>query len=151
MRTPRLAAAIALNKGIELPVGGTDIFLPSFLVDMETLFETYMRRTLSMRLKGFVVLNGNEFGGKPLFDNRKEPPANPDIIVRKIGEPVMIGEVKYKPRWTREDINQVFAYAVSYGVSNVLLLMPSEGSSETGLIMIGRLKGIKIYEYGFQL
>lgn len=150
-RALRLAAALILNEGIELPVGGTDIFLPSFLVDMETLFETYMRRTLSTRLTGFTVLNGNEFGGKPLFDDRKSPTANPDIVVRQRGEPVLLAEVKYKPRASREDINQIITYAISYGVSRVLLLMPSEILSESGLSTIGILKGITIYKYGFQL
>lgn len=150
-RALRLVAALISNEGIQLPVGGADIFLPSFLVDMETLFEDYMRGVLGVRLNEFTVLNGNELGGKPLFDDRARPSANPDIVIGEDGEPLLLVEVKYKFRWSREDLNQIITYAISYNLYSALLLLPSENPSESGLSTIGTLNGIRIFKYGFRI
>jgi len=126
-RATRLARLIVTGQGIELPVGGSDVVLPSFLVDMESVFEKYVRHVLRSRLVDAEVLEGNAEGEKPLFDDRTEPPANPDVIIQRgPGDCPLVAEVKYKTVESRDDINQVLAYAtVQHGNPGVNCMRPS--------------------------
>jgi 5-methylcytosine-specific restriction enzyme subunit McrC len=133
-----------------LPLGGTDIFLPSFLVDMETLFEEYVLRVLSQRLRQFRVAGAGE-SAKPLFDDMVAPEANPDVVIYSDGTAVAVGDVKYKPRYTREDLNQVISYALSYNVKVAVLFLPALTEQDAGRTEIGRIRGIQVYEYALWL
>jgi 5-methylcytosine-specific restriction enzyme subunit McrC len=146
VRAIRLANALIARKGVELPLGGSDIFLPSFLIDMESLFEEYILRVLHQHLSGFRVASARE-AAKPLFDNALIPAANPDVaIYNSQGAAVAVGDVKYKPRYSREDLNQVISYALSYGVDITVLFLPSLTADEAGLRKVGDIKGINVYE-----
>jgi 5-methylcytosine-specific restriction enzyme subunit McrC len=146
IRAMRLANALIARKGIELPLGGSDIFLPSFLIDMESLFEEYILRILRQHLFGFRVATAGE-ATKPLFDNTLIPAANPDVaIYNSQGAALAVGDVKYKPRYSREDLNQVISYALSYGVNVTVLFLPSLTADEGGLRKVGDIRGINVYE-----
>lgn len=147
----RLAKAIVTNQGIELQSVGQDITLPSFLVDMETVFEKYVRVVLKANIRTHFVMDGNTDGAKPLFDDRRTPPANPDIVIGKDSTLNLVAAVKYKLGHSREDLNQVIAYGLSYKVPNVLLVLPVERSADSGVTVLGSLKGITIYKCGIQL
>jgi 5-methylcytosine-specific restriction endonuclease McrBC regulatory subunit McrC len=142
----RLANALIARQGVELPLGGTDIFLPSFLVDMESLFEEYLIRVLQQHLSEFQVVSGCSVT-KRLFDDMETPTANPDAILLSQNKPIAVGDVKYKPRYSREDLNQVIAYALSYRVSIAVLFLPALTEAEAGLGKAGEISGISVYHY----
>lgn len=151
VRAVRLARIIVSGQGVELPAGGPDVALPSFLVNMETLFERYIRHVLAARLGGVQVLDGNAEGGKPLFDDRLAPSANPDIVLRRGEQYPLIGEVKYKSGETRDDINQVLGYALAYRTTVIVVILPAETAAMRGVSEIGVVQQIRIVRYRFDL
>ena len=150
IRALRLASALVARHGVELPLGGTDIFLPSFLIDMESLFEEYVIRVLVQHLPTHEVA-GAEEATKSLFDDIDAPMANPDIVIYRNGAALSVGDVKYKLRYTREDLNQVISYALSYDVGLAVLFLPALNEEDAGLTTIGRIKGIQVYQYALWL
>lgn len=151
---PLSIAAMALsNNSIALDTNGEDISMSTFLVNFETLFEKYTRRTLmSVKQNDFWILDGNKGGQKPLFEDRKNPPAQPDIVLKnKLTRKSLIAEVKYKEKPSRDDINQVIAYAVTYNTKHAILITQTNSNSKSGLNLIGTVNGIKISNYIFNL
>lgn len=147
-RSLRLATTLLMERGVELPGGSGDLSLPSFLVNMETLFESYARHVLRTRLSGFVALDGNNEGRKPLFDDRRSPNATPDIVIRnEAGAAVLIGEVKYKADENRDDLNQVLGYALAYRVDIVVLILPADNNHPDGLATVGQIANVTVYRY----
>src|SRR5262249_45193165 len=126
-RALRLARLIVSGEGVELPIGGSDVALPSFLVNMESVFEEYVRHVAQRQFMDLEVLNGNDEGAKPLFDDRRSPPANPDVVVRQLtGDHALVLEAKYKTAENRDDINQVLGYALSYRLPRIVIVLPAE-------------------------
>ncbi len=152
VRALRLARLIVSGDGIELPASGSDVSLPSFLVNMESLFEGYVRHIIWKRLPDLEVLDGNREGAKPLFDDRRIPPANPDVVVRRgEDECVVVFEAKYKVAENRDDVNQVLAYALSYRIPQIVLVLPAESEADRGLTVVGEVQGIRILRYRLNL
>jgi len=151
VRATRLAQAIISDRCVELPVGGTDVFLPSLVLDMEALFERYVRAVLTEKVTEYLVLDGNKEGSKPLFDDQREPPAQPDIVFLSRGVCRALGEVKYKVSEKREDINQVLAYALSFRAPLVLVIVPAESTSTPRLTKVGTLGDVNIFRCRFDL
>ena len=147
----RLARLIVSGHGIELRGDGEDVSLPSFLINMETLFEDYVRHVMATQLIGVEVLNGNTDGSRPLFDNSSAPKATPDIVVRRGAECPLIGEVKYKSLEKREDRYQVLAYGLSYRARNVVLVLPADSAASAGLASIGEIDSLQVHRYRFDL
>ncbi len=140
---PPYAAALAVartiltQRGVELPAEGTDVPLPSLLIDMDTLFEDYVRAVLA---RSFKVLNGNTNGMRPLFDDVAEPPAKPDVVLLgSNSNAVAVLDAKYKANVGRDDLNQLIAYAVTYRVENVLVVAPQMDGEATSVELIGRI------------
>lgn len=146
VRALRLANALIARQGVELPLGGTDVFLPSFVIDMESLFEEYIVRVLRQNLPQLQVVSGGE-ATKSLFDDRSVPTASPDAAFLSHDAAVAVGDVKYKPRYTREDLNQVISYALSYRVRVAVLFLPALTAAEAGLSKVGEVRGIHVYQH----
>jgi 5-methylcytosine-specific restriction enzyme subunit McrC len=145
-----LAALVVQGRGIDLPAGG-ELRLPSFILDMADVFESYVRNTLATRLApAFAILDGNQEGARPLYDETPSPPATPDIVVNAHGRTRLIADAKYKDGPSREDLNQVLTYAIRYGVKKTLLAcLPAAGNAQ--LQRLGSIAGIEIYVYRFPL
>lgn len=151
LRALRLARLIVAGHGIELQGQGEGVSLPSFLIDMERLFEDYMRHVLMKRVQGAEVLDGNRQGAKPIFDDRKEPRATPDIVLRQGDAYPLIGEVKYKTWENKDDRYQVMAYALSYRTTHVVLILPTDGIGAAGVTKVGEVDGVTVHRYRFDL
>ena len=148
-----IAILILKNESISLQIRGDDIALDTFIVNFEDLFEMYLRRLLHARSEAkFSIRDGNREGRKPLFDDRKAPPAQPDIVIicNGTGKKV-IAEVKYKEKPSRDDINQAITYALSYKTDTVVLVHQRKPSGPKGLQTIGLIGGIRLSSYGFDL
>ncbi|GLK74918.1 hypothetical protein GCM10008171_01710 [Methylopila jiangsuensis] len=144
---------ILSNGGVSLQDRGSDILLESFILNFEILFEDYLRRVLqNRRVRDIVVRDGNNEGKKPLFDDARQPPAQPDIVLYSPSDrKKLIAEVKYKDKPSREDINQAVTYAVSYRTDRAILVHQSRPDGPKGLRHIGTTNGISIDAYAFDL
>lgn len=152
-RAIEIALLILSNRGIALQEHGTDVLLETFIINFEDLFEEYLRRVLQHKAQGeLTVRDGNREGKKALFDDKLDPPAQPDIVLswRPTGRTV-ITEVKYKERAARDDINQVITYALCYGTQRAVLAHQSRPGAPKGLSHIGTIRGIRIEGYAFDL
>ena len=149
-----IALLILNNRGAALLHYGNELTLEAFILNFEVLFEQYLRRTLQSTMPpGVSVADGNEYPGKKqLFDDTRNHPAQPDIVVRSaISGTCVIAEVKYKEKPNRQDINQAITYAVSYRSAKALIVHQSSVGSHGGLRHIGNLSGISLGSYGFNL
>jgi 5-methylcytosine-specific restriction enzyme subunit McrC len=130
--------------------------LPSIVVDMSAVFEAYVRETLrkagSERGWG-TVLDGRLEGKRPLFDERAEPKATPDVVINDSrGKCVLVVEVKNVPARglpSRDALNQAVTYAAAYQTQVVLLVNP--GDNEGGLVFVGSVGGNAVYQYRMSL
>lgn len=151
-----LALLILDETEVEIEAVGGAVDLSAVVVDFDVLFEEYVRNSLSMERQrmglNFAVLDGNKSGRKGLFDNRANPPAQPDVVLRAPnGETLMLLEIKYKAWPDRGDYNQAITYAASYKVSVVVLVHQASKAADAGLSEIGRVGPIKLMRYGLPL
>lgn len=141
------------NKIISLERRGFDIVLDTFIVNFEEVFEDYIRHVLlDLCPDTCWVRNGNREGRKPLFDEGKEPPAQPDIVIIDAStRKKVIFEVKYKDKLSRDDYNQAITYTVSYRTKTVVLVHQATSSHLPGLRKIGSIDGIQLLSYAIDL
>jgi 5-methylcytosine-specific restriction enzyme subunit McrC len=134
------ALAILNNSGLDLLGEGTDVRLSSFLVDMETVFENYVRNVIRDRQSDFnlTVLDGNQEGRGWLFADSNLYEAKPDLIVRN-GAICLIGDCKYKTKLSEQDRYQVISHALSFGAPTVCAIIPAASAQESGLERVGRI------------
>lgn len=152
-----LSAAVAIVKGgVELPKLGNEVELSSYIINFESLFETYLRNVLTGRFlqrgSEIRVLDGNSEGRRRLFDDQKEPRAQPDIVIVDREQKVLaVLDVKYKEKPDRADVNQAIAYAAVYRTSTVVLVHQAASSGLGGLQRVGSIANLRIYFYAFDL
>ncbi len=164
----QIAKAIIRDRGITFDGRKDEILMASLLVNMEKAFEEYIRKVLqngmAMISSEISVFDGNKRipGGarKKLFDDVEMPEVTPDILCDRIdnstdlaGLPIII-EIKYKPITElpeRSDLNQAITYGVSYRAHHVVIVHPRVQASHAGLNFLGRLGGMLIYGYAFDL
>ncbi|ASY71338.1 5-methylcytosine restriction system specificity protein McrC [Sinorhizobium fredii] len=148
-----IALLVLSNRSISLQQQGDEIELGTFIINFENLFEDYLRRVLQDRCEPlYWVRDGNLDGKKPLFDDRREPPAQPDIvIVERATKQKLVAEVKYKDRPNRDDINQAITYALSYRTNCAILIHQRAAESASGIQKIGTVNGIELHSYAFDL
>lgn len=155
--TINLASTIIRDQGVTFDGRGDDVLMASFLINMETVFESYLRVVLRRRLESLSpkvkVLDGNKSGShggkKLLFDEAPSEIATPDIVIGMTTRsatapqyPLLI-EVKYKKirgAPERSDINQAISYATSYRAPHVVLAHPRVEGSKHGLHILGRIE-----------
>jgi len=152
-RALEIAILILSNGGIALQEEGSDVLLRSFVVNFDDLFESYIRRVLhSASTNDIRVFDGNTERRKYLFQNTKVHFAQPDIVVTSSASAkTVVSDVKYKDLPKREDINQAVTYAVSYETNRTLIIHQVKPGSRSGLRHIGKMGGISVDAYGFDL
>jgi 5-methylcytosine-specific restriction enzyme subunit McrC len=152
-RALEIALLILSNRGIALLDKGADVLLETFIINFDDLFEEYLRRVLQMRTPTLLtVRDGNHEGKRPLFDDRSDQPAQPDVVLtwQPSGRSA-IGEIKYKERPSREDINQAITYALCYDTDRAVLIHQTRPGSPAGLRHHGTIRGIRLENYSFNL
>ncbi|CAN7615303.1 McrC family protein [Caulobacter sp. LjRoot300] len=148
-----IALLVLSGRGIALDQFSGNVILDTFIVDFEAVFERYLRNALESRVPTHIaVLDGNEDGQKPLYDDRAVPPAQPDIVLvdRETGQKIVV-EVKYKDKPDRGDINQAITYALSYRTNRVVLVHQKRDGSVSGLRRLGIISGISVECYAYDL
>ena len=134
---------------------GNDLLLETFIIDFDELFEEYVRRVLQRHADAdghLFVKDGNHEGKKPLFDDRNDPSAQPDIVFgwRPSGHSI-VAEVKYKEKPQRDDINQAVTYSLCYRADRTILVHQAGTPAQRGLRPIGTIQQIRVDAYGFDL
>jgi 5-methylcytosine-specific restriction enzyme subunit McrC len=157
-----LARLILLRGGIRF-FGQGNVRLPSFLINMETVFENYVRRILegSPRLDAFTILDGNHAPPKgaaaEIFEvvgavgNHE---TKPDIVIRNDQGVLCVVDVKYKPcpkKPERSNLEQVLVYSLAYGAPLAVLIFPCAKGQTAGVEFLGSVKGISCYRVTLQL
>jgi 5-methylcytosine-specific restriction enzyme subunit McrC len=154
-----LGVAIIRHHAIDVEAKRQVFDLPSMVLDMDTIFESYLRQTLQAEAtkadSGVEVLDGNAAGKKLLFDDPPSEDATPDIVYRDGGRYPLVIEVKNVPvkRYSsRTAIEQVITYAATYRCSCVVLVHP-RGTHQnwSGLRLQGSIGELAVYQYGFDL
>ena len=152
-----IALTIVAGKGLSLVKHGEDVELSSYVVDFEDIFESYLRSVLQRRLgkmsEPLRIRDGNKEAKKKLFDDKKDPTAQPDIVVDSTASisPLVIVDAKYKDNIERSDINQAITYAVSYRATNAVLVHQSAKGTKGRRKKLGSIGTINLYAYAFDL
>lgn len=151
-RPMEISQLLLSNAAVSLERTGGDIQLQTFILNFEEVFENYLRHVLEMRAPaGCDVRDGNGDGARPLYDDRPDPPAQPDIVLEYAGSRPVIVEVKYKDKPDRADVNQVVTYAAAYRATTVVLVHQAKATAQNGTKLRGTINSTRIYTYGFDL
>lgn len=172
-----LSILILQGVGIALDIGGDDVQLSSLLINTNDLFENFVRISLSKLAAQqnwpAEVLDGNTEGRIDFYDVPGELPApqghplravasadagraQPDVVLRALDNTfVLIAEVKNTITSDgalpdRPHVEQAVTYALRYGLNFTLLIHPWSTGAK-GLIYIGRVKSIDVYDYRLDL
>lgn len=157
-----LAVSIITQRAIVLGESGGPVQMASVVLNMDALFEAYVRRSLqrSAELDGWAVrvLDGNERPGRQhLFSDSDRHDAQPDVVLRDAdGTTPLLIDVKNVPvsntgNSKRDAIEQVATYALSYGASDVLLVHPRSAGQPGGLHRLGTLGHVRVWQYRLDL
>ncbi|MCK5778786.1 MAG: hypothetical protein KAH11_08345 [Rhodospirillales bacterium] len=124
--------------------------LPSFLFNLEDIFERFIRQTFvkAFREQQITVLDGNRHQGN-LFEDSKVYPTKSDLIFRHGKKSVIgLGEVKYKPRIKETDRYQIISHVTAAKSPLGILFSPTNEGESQRLDRIGRLAtGAEFYHY----
>lgn len=154
-----VAVAIIEQRAVLLEQVDGAVRLPSLVLNMNNVFEGYVRNVLSLHAKqerwALEVLDGNTAGRKLLFNKKPSEDATPDIVLRRPdGSTALVLELKNVPvadSSPREAINQAVTYAVSYQTNKVVLVHPLKADQAGGLKKLGTVDQIDVYQYRFDL
>lgn len=124
--------------------------LPSFLFNLESIFERFVRQALaaSLRTRDIAVLDGNKHQGR-LFEDSRDYPTKSDLVFKRARRDVIaIGEVKYKPKLKEADRYQIISHVTSARASVGILFTPADVGESQRLERIGRMStGAQFYHY----
>jgi 5-methylcytosine-specific restriction enzyme subunit McrC len=110
---------------------------PTFLVNMNTLFEQFVREALTSRMRRNYT-----------FPNRrqshlgvdKKVPIEPDMVLNAYGVPSLVADCKYKRlkegEFKNHDIYQVLSYAVAFNVQRGILIYPRHEQVDVEQIVV---------------
>lgn len=142
----RLAAVALLHRGFEPELQGHGEVPRAWFLDLETLFEQAVRRTLRALLLDDEVDRGESHERRMFSGGSDASRTNPDIVVHRAGVVRAAGDVKYKtlavaleeapddeeprtPRTKKEgrpDLYQVLVHAASLGTERAFLVYAGE-------------------------
>jgi hypothetical protein len=157
------------QQAIVIDQTGRRLQLPSLLIDMDDVFENYIREVLRRAADTdswtCAVLDGNAgppkgAGWKVFRDPGDEQVVtSPDVVCRRRDtqqprDPVVL-EVKYKPtaaRVDRDHLDQGLTYGLTYGAEHVVIVQPlGFKPAHTGLRRLGTVGGITCHVYSIDL
>ncbi|WP_186203792.1 5-methylcytosine restriction system specificity protein McrC [Burkholderia gladioli] len=167
-----LALTILSGSGISFLSAQSKFEMGTLLLNLGDAFEEYVRYCLSVineESASLRVFDGNKSGEdgarKKLLDKLADTlsvgadtPATPDVVIEHYSPPfrpsTLVIEVKYKrieALVSREDLNQLIAYVASYGANAGVFILPSHSARQRGLVALGSIANVPIYQYFFNL
>ncbi|MCX5518424.1 restriction endonuclease [Kaistia defluvii] len=153
------ALLIVSDRGLSIRHSGGIAELPSILIDMATVFESYMRHVLGeglARYQEIAVKDGNKDGATgaklSLYNSvpagSSNPDATPDIVIEVNGRTALIIDAKYKPAPKspdRNDVNQAIVYGARYDTPKVMLLHAGRPSGRMSVELCGSIGRYQVY------
>jgi 5-methylcytosine-specific restriction enzyme subunit McrC len=136
--------------------------LPSFLINLDNVFESYIRNILrKVAKRSFPTTrigdgNHKDFS-KPLLNDNNRFMIMPDILIFDVIEdiPRVVSDVKYKTKPIEEDRYQIISHSLSYQARSALLVYPKRRDGPSGMVRLGGVgppgHTIDLYEYHFDL
>lgn len=108
---------------------GKEVKLKAFVIDMNAVFEEYIRWTLIDDFSKEVTIRRVPKKSKPLFDNRSATDffVDPDYLFAANGNFVCIADAKYKEKPSTDDFFQILTYLDVYGLKKGVLVYPQFG------------------------
>ena len=152
-----------INRSSEvLDFADRRLSLPSYLINLDRVFESYIRNVLRSQLNAhaahIIVRDGNLKGfTKPLLNDSEKFVVMPDILIFADNQvaPRLVADVKYKTRPKEEDRYQIITHSLSYHCRRAMLIYPKRRYGPSGLIRLGEIGPpsfpIELYEYHFEL
>lgn len=154
-----LAQLVISGSGFSIRGNDGMAILPSIIIDMAKVFESYVRRVLVEHFKGDSHINvwdGNTAGPAgakttlfdPIEPGVKNVPVTPDIVIEVNGTVRLVIDAKYKPaakQPERNDVNQVVLYGARYGAERVMLLHAGRDENEVGVSLLGKVGPYEVY------
>ena len=154
----RICQMIVDDIGVELRYSGEDIELSSFVIDLESVFERYLRNILRasslLISKGAQVLDGNAEGRGYLFCDTNQYEAKPDIVIRYGQRTTILIDAKYKESIKESDRYQIIAHGLAFNAKSTILVIPRPKGTAPGLHRLGRvsdLHTLDVFLYRFDL
>jgi len=120
--TLRLARLLLENLTLQDETG--DAVASSFMIDMNFLFESFVTHRLRGALRGRLEVESQHSTHLDLTDRVI---IKPDLVFRRFGAPVFVGDLKYKLRdepskLPTSDLYQMLAYTTALGLPNGVLV-----------------------------
>lgn len=120
---PALRLARLIHEHVSLIDRAGTVEAASFLVDMNTLFERFVTERLRKLLRGHleVVAQSTKY-----LDEERRIEMRPDLVFRRQGVPVLVGDTKYKiardAQGRSADYYQMLAYTTAMGLNDAVLI-----------------------------
>ena len=154
-----VAHLIVYDLGLSIRQAGGIAILPSILIDMSTVFESYVRRILAEGLAddpAILVKDGNKDGDggakvllyDPIRAGLNSPDATPDIVIEVNGIPALVIDAKYKPAAKlpdRGDVNQVVVYGARYAAPRIMVLHAGRPGTRVPAEFCGSIGGFQVF------
>lgn len=136
--------------------------LPSYLINLDRVFESYIRNVLKSQIslleENIEIQDGNAKNFmKPLLNDSDRFLVMPDIIVSagNSDSPSLVADVKYKSKPKEEDRYQIITHSLSHFCQRAMLIYPARHGGPSGLIRLGEIGPksfpIELFEYHFEL
>jgi 5-methylcytosine-specific restriction endonuclease McrBC regulatory subunit McrC len=125
--------------------------LPSFLFNLDDVFEAFVRNRLRTLLRSSYISIAD--GNKPehhgvLFKDSRRYPTKPDLIFKLYRNVLALGEVKYKPRIEEGDRYQLISHTIAAGTTRAFWISPAATPADAGLDYVGSINsGAAFYHY----
>lgn len=163
-----LALSILGDQALVIDQTGHRLQMPSLLINLDVLFEDYIREVLRRTANDddwpVHVLDGNKYppvGAKSkVFPNPgdEKVETSPDAVCQRQDNPQrypVVLEVKYKPvgsRIERDYLDQVLTYALTYRAPHAVIVQPlGHRPAHRGIRTLGTVGGITCYLYSINL
>jgi 5-methylcytosine-specific restriction enzyme subunit McrC len=155
----RVSSLILRSAGLRIRELSGTFAAPSILIEMETVFERYVRqflRSLLTDVLGLQILDGNldppAGGAGAVFDKALSKHGNsratPDTMFVFGGKTAVIIETKYKPckgMPERDELNQAITYGCAFRCPRVILTYPAY-DDKIAIELLGEVAGVEIYK-----
>lgn len=169
-----VALLILRKEGFALDLDGYDVRLGSLLIEMNDLFEDYVRVVLRREAlaRGWPIAVLDQPAAVALYTRPARLPepfgepmepvgpgtnasATPDIVLRMPDGTVhLAAEVKNTAKGgvlpDRDEVNQAVTYAVRHGLDRALLVRPLK-HGQPGLVYAGRVGTVDVFDYKMDL
>lgn len=141
-----LATLLLRSASLDLSLGSTKGM--AILVDMNVVFETFVRRALRAAL-GEDIATFPDHPPRSLFDEAAVVPLKPDLCLVEAGRVVWVGDAKYKRlpsgAYKNADLYQGLAYAVALGLPGATLFYAAdEGLKHAEHVVVHARKRLRV-------